>query len=72
MSAEITLREVYDILVEVRTDVTAIKKDLESNTNSVKDHEIRIRGLERAMWKAMGVASVIGASGGYMAMTFFP
>lgn len=72
VSAEITLKEVYDILVDVRTDVTSIKRDLENNTTKVDDHEDRIRGLEKVIWKAMGVAAALGTGGGYLVSTFLP
>lgn len=70
--AEITLREVYDILVDVRQDVTAIKQDLDQTKNVSADHEVRLRGLEKSFWRAVGASSVLGASGGYLATLILP
>lgn len=70
--AEITLREVYDLLVDVRDDVIAIKKDIEATTKKADDLEARIRGLEKLWWKASGVAAALGAGGGYFATMFLP
>lgn len=70
--AEITLREVFDLLTEVRDDVQALKSSMTDVRGDVADHETRIRGLERAIWKAMGFAAAIGASGGWLASTFLP
>lgn len=33
---------------------------------NMKDHEIRIRNLERRIWMAMGGAAVIGAAVSYL------
>lgn len=60
-SAEITLKEVYDILVEVRTDVTSIKADLKNTSEDVQDHEARLRVVEKWIWGAAGAGAVGGA-----------
>ena len=59
--AVITLRELYDIMVEVRTDVTQIKGTLESTNQKVNDHESRLRALEKWVWGAAGIGAVGGA-----------
>lgn len=80
---EITIKEVLlelksdisgmkEVLNDVRTDVTAIRADLENTSESVQDHETRLRAVERAMWKAAGASAVLGASGGYFATMFLP
>ena len=71
-NAEITLKEVYDILVDVRDDVTTIKKELENTSKDVDDHESRIRALERTIWKAAGGAAVLGAVGGWISKFLLP
>lgn len=57
--AIITVREVYDLVLQVKEkldgqDVAAMQKDIE-------DHEQRIRGLERFVWGAAGIGAVGGA-----------
>lgn len=69
-NAEISLREVYDVLVEVRDDVTALKTSMDSTKTDVADHETRIRGLEKLVWKAAGAAAVVGSGGGWLVSTF--
>jgi hypothetical protein len=59
--AEITLKEVYDILVDVRNDVTSIKSELKNTSEDVKDHETRLRALEKWIWAAAGTGVVGGA-----------
>lgn len=61
-NAEITLKEVYDILVDVRNDVTSIKSDLKNTSEDVKDHEGRLRALEKWIWAAAG-AGMLGGAG---------
>lgn len=67
----ITTREIYDILVEVKSKVSSIERTLESNMQSVADHEARLRALEKVMWKAAGISAVLGTGGGYILSTFF-
>jgi len=62
--AVITLREVYDLVQEVRTEVTLLKTT--ELKDDVSDHEARIRGLEKWIWRAGGIAAAIGAAGGYV------
>lgn len=57
--AVITLREVYDLVQEVRTEVTFLKTT--ELKDDVSDHETRIRALERWIWRAGGIAAVGGA-----------
>ncbi|WP_121189586.1 hypothetical protein [Microbacterium sp. AG790] len=47
----ITLREVYDLVLEVRGDVATLKTtELKAD---VDDHESRIRSLEKWVWRAV-------------------
>ncbi len=68
-SAEITLKEVYDVVVEVRTDVTSIKEKLDATQTDVHDHEVRLRALEKWVWGAAGVG-VVGGAGISQVITF--
>lgn len=49
---------------ELRDDVTEMKTQGEK---AFKDHEDRIRSLERRMWQAVGAAVVLGPAAGFAA-----
>lgn len=63
-------RDDRDLLVELRTEIRNIRGDILDlkNGTSVQllDHETRLRMIERRVWVASGVASVIGALGGWL------
>lgn len=59
-AAEITLREVYDLVVEVKDSVAVVP----AHGKTLDDHETRIRSLERKVWLAAGAAAVIGGTVG--------
>lgn len=52
--AEITLREVYDIVQELKFELAHIPRIAD-------DHEKRIRNLERLIWSLSGIATLLGA-----------
>lgn len=52
--AEITLREVYDIVQELKFELAHIPRIAD-------DHEKRIRNLERLIWSLSGLATLLGA-----------
>ncbi len=60
--AVITLREVYDLVVEVRQEVALLKTT--ELAKDVDDHEARIRALEKWVWRAGGIGAAAGAAGG--------
>lgn len=53
--AEITLREVYDIVQELKFELAHIPRIAD-------DHEKRIRNLERLIWSLSGLATLFGAA----------
>lgn len=55
--------ETLGLLVQA---VTRIETKLDGLMDSAKDHEDRIRALERKMWVAMGFASVAGWLSGHI------
>jgi hypothetical protein len=56
----ISSREIYDEIVGMREDVRSLSQHNERVTETLADHEDRIRGLER--WKyALPVAAVTSA-----------
>ena len=55
-SVRVTLRDVYEIVNEIRDDV----QDLKPLAPQVQDHEKRLRAVERIAWAALGIAGVLG------------
>lgn len=64
--ARVTIREVYDIVLEVRDSVAVVP----SIRKDVDDHESRIRSLERKVWIAAGAAALLGVFGSKLAPFF--
>lgn len=50
----ITNREIYDVLVDVKSTVAPLP-------SQVSDHEVRIRAIEKYLWIWIGAAGVLGA-----------
>lgn len=50
-TAVITLREVYDLVLELKTEMSPTPTQL-------RDHEDRIRDLERKVWSYSGISAV--------------
>lgn len=50
-TAVITLREVYDLVLELKTEMSTTPTQL-------RDHEDRIRDLERKVWSYSGISAV--------------
>lgn len=50
----VTLRDVYEIVNEIRDDVQGLKP----LAPQVRDHEKRLRVVERIAWAALGIAGV--------------
>jgi hypothetical protein len=53
--AVITLREVYDVVVQLKEELNGVPR-------ITADHEDRIRDLERKVWSFSGIAAIIGAA----------
>ena len=55
----------HDILIELRADVKSLSIDMATIKNDnravLKDHETRLRFLERYVWIAMGMVGTIEA-----------
>lgn len=52
-TARITVREVYDAVMSLRNE-------LQHTPRMVDDHEQRLRDLEKRVWSAAGIATVLG------------
>lgn len=55
----VTLKDVYNMVVEVKDTVSG--HNLPDIKADVKDHEDRIRQLEKWVWRASGLATLAGA-----------
>ena len=44
---EVTLGDVFSLVTEVKNEVTSIKATLDTVKDASKDHEVRIRNVER-------------------------
>jgi hypothetical protein len=53
--AVITLREVYDVVVQLKEELNGVPR-------ITADHEERIRDLERKVWSFSGLAAIAGAA----------
>lgn len=60
----IGLREVYDLVLEVKSQVGELKTT--EIVADVADHENRIRTIEKWMWKQVGLGAAIGSLGGFI------
>ncbi|SNS41801.1 hypothetical protein SAMN06309944_0173 [Micrococcales bacterium KH10] len=61
-SPEITIREVFDGVQEIKQTLAG----MQGHKDTLDDHETRIRGLEKLVWKAAGVAATVGAALGWL------
>lgn len=70
-SAVVSPEEMYREIRATHDTVTRIELSLQLVPTELKDHEARIRGLERWTWRATGiattVAAIVGASAGIIA-----
>lgn len=66
IAATVTLDQIYSTLQEVRDDVRDMKKELGELAHDSKDHEQRIRALEKLVWRASGAAALAGSAIGFM------
>lgn len=62
-STPITLREVYDLVLELKSSMAA----LIAVAPKMEDHEARIRTLEHAKWTIAGICTALGAAAGFIA-----
>lgn len=55
-------REDRDLLIELKTEMTAVKDSIKALTDTtrtkVDDHELRLRFIERYVWLAMGALAI--------------
>lgn len=57
--AIVTVREVYDLVLQVKERID--RQNVHDLAKDVEDHETRIRGLEKWVWRASGIAALVGA-----------
>lgn len=61
-SVRITNREIYNLVLQVKQSVDPLP-------DQVKDHEVRIRAIEKYMWIWIGAAGILGAGLGQIINT---
>lgn len=64
--AYFTQREIFDEVRAVRTDVGRVLEVLSVQKEDLKDHEERLRVVEKKVWAASGVAALLGGGGATM------
>lgn len=63
-------REIYDQVVRVNASVDRVSDQLTDLALDVKDHEARIRALEKARWPLPALAVLVSMAS--LALTMFP
>lgn len=66
----ITSREIYDAVVRLTGRVDVLITQQGDMASDVKDHETRLRGLERARWPLPSLAALIAVVS--LAVTIIP
>ncbi|MFI1195522.1 hypothetical protein ACH4T9_20005 [Micromonospora sp. NPDC020750] len=56
---EIGLKEIYDLLVALNTNVQILAGDIKDLSSKADDHEQRLRSLERARWPLPTLAALV-------------
>lgn len=56
---EIGLKEIYDLLVALNTNVQIIAGDIKDLSAKADDHESRLRALERNRWPLPSLAALV-------------
>lgn len=64
-NSRITNRQVYDLLHELKTEVSIMKHKLDNeitkNDRLLQDHESRLRKMEETIWRSAWVSGLISA-----------
>lgn len=67
----ITLREIYDAVKVLTGEVRVLVTQHSSTQNDVRDHEDRIRVLERARWPLPSLAILLSLASAALAVVKF-
>ena len=59
--AKVSLNAIYDVTLDTQRRVISIEEKMQELSEDSKDHEKRIRALERKVWIAAGFAAAAGA-----------
>lgn len=57
----ITNKQVYELLIEVKTEVKLMNQKLDNEIKKIDDHEQRLRKIEETIWRSAWITSVITA-----------
>lgn len=61
------MRSLHDVVTRVETKLDAFTTQAQNLTSELADHESRLRILEKAVWRAAGAATIVGAGVGVAA-----
>lgn len=64
---EITMREIYDAVVRLTGRVDVLIEQQKTTRGDIKDHENRIRSLEKSRWPLPSVAVLVSIASFIMA-----
>ena len=66
----VTLRDVYQLVLETHAGVTEIKQTValqqlavQAHEHTVSDHETRLRAVERRVWQLPSIATIVAVLG---------
>ena len=58
------MRSLHDVVTRVETKIDGFTAKADALGSEIADHESRLRILERTVWRAAGMATVVGAGVG--------
>lgn len=61
------MRSLHDVVTRVETKLDAFTTQAQNLTTDIADHESRLRVLEKTVWRAAGMATIVGAGVGIAA-----
>ena len=65
---EIGLKEIYDLLVALNTNVQILAGDIKDLSSKADDHEARLRSLERNRWPLPTLAALVSVGAFVLAL----
>ena len=62
-AVRVTLRDVYEVAVRTEQTVALLVQSDKDRADGMKDHESRLRDLEKKVWALPSIATVIALAG---------
>lgn len=57
----VTLEQIYVSVLEVKELFAQVGPDVKQQGEEIDDHEVRLRALEKMVWRATGVSAILSA-----------